>query len=68
MKVLKATTKQYNLLNGYQKGNNLLEFFQDANDNWIINTEVIEDYAFSEIKEQLSNLTLIDYKPKQKML
>lgn len=65
MKVLKATTKQYNLLNGCKNGNNLLQFFKDANDNWVINTEVINDPAFSEIKEQLSALTLIDYKPKK---
>lgn len=65
MKVFKATQKEYNLLNGYQKGNNLLQFFKDANDNWVINMEVIEDPAFAEIKEQLSSLILIDYKPKK---
>jgi len=65
MKVLKATPKQYNLLNGYKNGNNLLQFFKDANDNWVINTEVINDPAFAEIKEQLSTLTLIDYKQKK---
>jgi hypothetical protein len=68
MKVLKATTKQYNLLNGYKNGNNLLQFFKDANDNWVINTEVIEDPAFAEIKQELSTLTLIDYKPKKIVL
>jgi hypothetical protein len=65
MKVLKATTKQYNRLNGYQKGNNLLQFFQDANDNWVINTDVLEDPAFADIKQELSALTLIDYKQKK---
>jgi hypothetical protein len=65
MKVFKATTKQYNLLNGYQKGNNLLQFFKDANDNWVINMDVLEDPAFDEIKGQLSSLTLIDYKQKK---
>lgn len=65
MKVLKATTKQYNLLNGYKNGNNLLQFFKDVNDNWVINTEVINDPAFADIKQQLTTLTLIDYKPKK---
>lgn len=68
MKVLKATTKQYNLLNGYKNNNNLLQFFKDANDNWVINTEVIEDPAFAEIKQELTTLTLIDYKPKKILL
>lgn len=68
MKVLKATTKQYNLLNGYKNNNNLLQFFKDANDNWVINTEVLEDPAFSDIKQELSTLTLIDYKPKKIVL
>jgi hypothetical protein len=64
MKVLKTTKKEYTLLNGYQKGNNLLQFFKDANDNWVINTDVLEDPAFADIKQELSALTLIDYKPK----
>lgn len=68
MNVLKATTKQYNLLNGYKNGNNLLQFFKDANDNYVINTEVIEDPAFADIKQELSTLTLIDYKPKKIVL
>jgi hypothetical protein len=68
MKVFKATTKQYNRLNGYQKGNNLLQFFQDANDNWIINTEVIDDPAFAEIKQELNALPKINFNPKKIML
>jgi hypothetical protein len=65
MKVFKATTNQYNLLNGYKKGNNLLQFFKDANDNWVLSCNVVDDPAFDEIKGQLSALTLIDYKPKK---
>jgi hypothetical protein len=42
-----------------------LQFFKDANDNWVINMDVLEDPAFDEIKGQLSSLTLIDYKQKK---
>jgi hypothetical protein len=68
MKVLKATTKQYNILNGYQKGNNLLQFFKDANDNWVINCNVVDDPAFADIKQELSTLPSIDFKPKKTVL
>ena len=64
MKVLKATDTQYSKLNNYRNGNSLLQFFKDSNNNWVINVEVINDPAFSEIKQDLEKLTLIDYKPK----
>jgi hypothetical protein len=64
MKVLKATTTQYNKLNNYRNGNSLLQFFKDSNNNWVINIEVINDTAFSEIKQKLEDLPLIDYEPK----
>lgn len=61
MKVLKATKTQYNSLNGYENGLSKLEFAKDVNDNWIVGLEVLEDEDFSEIKEQLSKLTQIEY-------
>jgi hypothetical protein len=36
--------------------------------NWVMNTEVLEDPAFADIKQQLTTLTLIDYKPKKILL
>jgi hypothetical protein len=68
MKVFKATQSQYNLLNGYQKGNNLLQFFKDANDNWVLSCNVVDDPAFAEIKQELNALPKINFNPKKIML
>jgi hypothetical protein len=62
-RVLKATFEQYNILNGYANGNSLLEFVQDANDNWVVSADVLTDYAFEGIKSELGELEEIDYKP-----
>jgi len=63
MIVLKATQAQYDALDGYQNGNNLLKFAKDGNDNWIVGTAVLTNSAFSEIHNQLNNLEQIEYVP-----
>jgi len=65
MKVLKANESQYNLLNGYKNGNNILLFEKDNNENWIVGKEVLNDVNFLEIKPQLLELTEIDFIPKE---
>jgi hypothetical protein len=63
--VLLATQDIFDRLNGYKNGNSLLEFVSDANDNWVVGEEVLNDVAFAEIHEDLSTLDKIDYVPKQ---
>lgn len=63
MIVLKATQTQYDALDGYQNGNNLLKFAKDGNDNWIVGIAVLTNSAFSEIHNQLNNLEQIEYVP-----
>jgi hypothetical protein len=62
--VLLATQEIFDRLNGYKNGNSLLEFVSDANDNWVVGEEVLNDVAFAEIHEDLSTLDKIDYVPK----
>ena len=63
MIVLKATQAQYEALDGYRNGDNLLKFAKDGNDNWIVGTAVLNDSAFSEIHDQLNELEQITYVP-----
>jgi len=65
MKVLKATTEQYNELNGYQNGNSVLQFVKDAEGNWIVGKSVLTDDAFLAIRPQLELLEEIEHNPKQ---
>lgn len=64
MKVLKANETQYKELNGYEKLPHRLEFTKDADDNWIVGDNVIDFKGFSEIKDKLQQLEVIDYNPK----
>lgn len=65
MTVLKATTTQYNALNGYRNGASELLFVKDGNDNWIVGLSVLSDPAFTEIHSQLNELEQITYVPPQ---
>ena len=64
MEVLKANTAQYEALNGFTNGNSHISFIQDANDNWIIGKEILTDDKFLEIRNQLEELEVINYNPK----
>jgi len=64
MIVLKATQAQFDALDGYRNGDNLLKFAKDGNDNWIVGTAVLNDSAFAEIHDQLNELERIEYVPK----
>lgn len=63
--VLLATQEIFDKLNGYKNGNSLLEFTQDANDNWVVGEEVLNDVAFAEIHQDLQALDKINYVPKK---
>ena len=63
MIVLKATQAQYEALDGYRNGDNLLKFAKDGADNWIVGTAVLNDAAFAAIHDQLNALERIEYVP-----
>ena len=63
MIVLKATQTQYEALDGYRNGDNLLKFVKDGNGDWIVGTAVLDDSAFAAIHEQLNALERITYVP-----
>jgi hypothetical protein len=65
MIVLKATLAQKNALEGTYGNDCVLKFIEDAHGNWVVNTKVIENGQFLEIREQLSALPQIEYSPKQ---
>jgi len=64
MEVLKANTAQYEALNGFSNGNSRIKFVKDADDNYIIGKEVLTDDKFLEIRNQLKQLEVINYNPK----
>ena len=63
MIVLKATQAQYEALDGYRNGDNLLKFAKDGNNNWIVGLQVLYDLAFEPIYDQLNELERIEYVP-----
>jgi len=64
MEVLKANTQQYEDLQGFANGNHIINFSLDADDNYIIGKEVLTDNKFIEIRNQLEQLEVIPYNPK----
>lgn len=62
MKVLKATQEQFESLDGWSNGNNILKFTKDADGNWIVGKQILSNGNFSDIHDQLSQLEEIDYK------
>jgi len=65
MEVLKANTAQYEALDGFTNGNSRIKFVKDADDNYIIGKEVLTDDKFLEIRNQLEQLKVIPYNPKE---
>jgi hypothetical protein len=63
MIVLHPNTEQYNALNGYKHNSSELLFVKDGSDRWIVGTEVLNDFNFSEIHDQLNELQCIEYTP-----
>ena len=63
MKVLKATEIQYQSLNSRVNRNSLLQLTKDANDNWIIGKDVLNDINWQAIKPDLLQLEEIDFNP-----
>jgi hypothetical protein len=64
MKVLKATENKKKLLEGTYKNGAILEFIKDLNNNFVVNTNVINDVNFDDIKTDLQQLEQIDFNPK----
>jgi hypothetical protein len=63
MNVLCATQQQADKLNGSYLNESILQFEKDANGNFVINTNVLTDNDFIQIRSILLNLPLIEYKP-----
>lgn len=63
MIVLHPNTEQYNALNGYKNNASELQFVKDGSDRWIVGLEVLDDYNFIEIHDQLNELERIEYTP-----
>jgi hypothetical protein len=64
MDVLKANTQQYEDLQGFANHNHIINFSLDADDNYIIGKKVLTDDKFLEIRNQLKQLEVIPYNPK----
>ena len=65
MEVLKANIQQYEVLQGFANGNHIIDFSLDADDNYIIGKQVLTDDNFLEIRNQLEQLEVIPYNPKE---
>jgi len=65
MEVLKANTQQYEDLQGFANGNHIVDFSSDADDNYIIGKQILTDDKFLEIRNQLKQLEVIPYNPKE---
>jgi hypothetical protein len=61
--VLLATQEIFERLNGYTNGVSMIEFVKDKNGCWVISSDVLEDYAFNDIKVELMKLPKIAYEP-----
>jgi hypothetical protein len=61
--VLLATQEIFERLNGYTNGVSMIEFVKDKNGDWVISSDVLEDYAFNDIKLELMKLPKIAYEP-----
>ena len=65
MEVLKANSEQYEALKNFSNGNNYIDFIEDADGNYTIGKEVLTDDIFLEIRDQLEQLSIINYNPKE---
>ena len=65
MDVLKANTQQYEDLQGFANHNHIIDFSLDAYGNHIIGKQVLTDDKFLEIRNQLKQLEVIPYNPKE---
>lgn len=63
IKVLMASQDQFRRLNDFESGVSKLAFIMDGYGNYIVGKEVLDDPAFLDIHDQLTQLTEIDYVP-----
>lgn len=62
MKVLKATSEQKEKIEALTSGVHLIRFTQDADGEWIVGKQILNNPKFSHIDE-LKDLVEIDYEP-----
>jgi hypothetical protein len=65
MIVLHPNAEQYNALNGYKHNASELLFVKDGSNRWIVGLEVLNDFNFAEIHDQLDQLERIEYTPSE---
>lgn len=64
MIVLHPTSKeQFDSINGYTNGTNILCFGKDGNDKWYVTLGALECSTWAEIHDQLDQLERIEYTP-----
>lgn len=63
MIVLKANKEQHKSLEGYKIGNDVLRFEKDANENYVVSENLLNEPIFEAIHNQLNELERIDYVP-----
>ena len=63
MIVLHPNTEQYTALNGYKHKSSELLFVKDGSDKWIVGLQVLNDFNFAEIHNDLEQLERIEYTP-----
>jgi hypothetical protein len=61
MKVLLANNDQYEALNNYKNGVDVLKFSKDGEGNWVVGIAVLDYEPFSAVHANLSELTIIEY-------
>jgi hypothetical protein len=61
--VLHPNEQQYNALNGYKHNSSELLFVKDGSDRWIVGLQVLDDFNFAEIHDQLEQLERIEFTP-----
>jgi hypothetical protein len=61
--VLHPNAEQYTALNGYRHNSSELLFVKDGSDRWIVGLEVLNDFNFQAIHDQLNELQRIEYTP-----
>ena len=61
--VLHPNQSQYDELNGYTNGADVLQFVLDGSGRYIVGLEVLEDPDFSAIYDKLNMLERVEYTP-----
>ena len=64
MRVLKAPTYyRKKKIEDSTKGAHLIRFIKDANENWIVDTQILKDPNFEHLKGEFEHLEEIEHNP-----